>query len=75
LSSSMFTWILSSSISVLSPSNLGIAVNNLFTLSLIFARWTIADSSDGVDSEEWLLFSVSVVSGLFTPGRWQLRPN
>jgi hypothetical protein len=27
---------------------------------------TIADASDGIDSEESLLFSVSVVSGLFT---------
>jgi hypothetical protein len=41
-----------SSRSILSPSNLGIAANNPATLSLIFARRTIADASDGVDSEE-----------------------
>jgi hypothetical protein len=42
-------------------SSLGTAANNLATLSLIFARWTIADASDGIDSEESLLFTVSVV--------------
>ena len=56
--------ILCSSISILSSSNLARTLaNNLSILSLIFARWTTAD---GIDSEESLPFSVSVVSGLYT---------
>ena len=59
----LFLYVRTSTISILSNSNLGTVANNLATLSLIFARWTTAD---GIDSEESLLFSVSVVSGLFT---------
>jgi hypothetical protein len=57
----LFLYARTSTISILSNSNLGTVANNMTTLSLIFSRLI-----DGVDSEDSLLCSVSVAFLLFT---------